>query len=174
MHRLLVYIQILHLLIQHALSAGKMEPFNTAYDLFLSHRGPDKKDFCAFLKEALHRAGVHAFVDESDLKVGDPDAAWTTMQAALRGARYVMPVISEGYCDSRWCLDELVLMMQSPAKVMPVFWDVGPDKDALAAMLSRCVRVHACVHTHAGRLADAASEMGTTWALRLPLSAGVP
>ena len=118
---------------------GNMEPSDTAYDLFLSHRGPDKKDFCAFLKEALHRAGVRAFVDEFDLRVGAPDGAWTTMQTALQGARYVMPVLSEGFCDSRWCLDELVLMMQSPAKVMPVFGEVGADKDALVALLSRCV-----------------------------------
>ena len=64
-----------------------------------------------------------------------------TMQNTLQGARYVMPVLSEGFCDSRWCLDELVLMIQSPAKVMPVFYDVGPDKDALVALLSRCVQL---------------------------------
>ena len=82
-------------------------------------------------------------MDDLDLEVGGPATAWTTMQNALRGARYVMPVISEGFCDSRWCLDELVLMMESPAKVMPVFWDVGPDKGALVARLSRCVHMHA-------------------------------
>ena len=120
-----------------------------AYDLFLSHRGPDKKDFCAFLKEALHRAGVHAFVDELDLEVGAPERAWTTMQNELQGARYVMPIISEGYLDSRWCLDELVLMMLSPAKVMPVFLDVSPDKDELADLLIRCAALSA-VHAHVG------------------------
>ena len=107
------------------------------YDLFLSHRGPDKKDFCAFLREALHRAGVDAFVDEFDLEKGNPEAAWTTMQDALRGARYVMPVISQGYCESQWCLDELALMLQTPANVMPVFFDVSPSKDTLVDLLKR-------------------------------------
>ena len=77
-------------------------------------------------------------MDEFDLGVGAPEAAWTTMQNELQGARYVMPVISQGYVESRWCLDELVLMMQSPAKVMPVFFDVPPDKDVLADLLFRC------------------------------------
>ena len=117
---------------------ANIEPSSRAYDLFLSHRGPDKKDFCAFLKEALCRAGVHAFVDELDLEVGDPGTAWTSMQNALQGARYVMPVISQGYVNSCCCLEELVLMMQSPANVMPVFFDIGPNKDALVMMLSRC------------------------------------
>ena len=125
---------------------ANMELSSRAHDIFLSHRGPDKKDFCAFLKEALYRAGVHAFVDELDLKVGNPNTAWSTMQTMLQGARYVMPVISQGYLESRWCLDELVLMMQSPASVMPVFYDIGPDKDALVMMLSRCVYLPAYAH----------------------------
>ena len=125
----------------------RMEASNRAYDVFLSHRGPDKKDFCAFLKEALHRAGVHAFVDEHDLEVGAPEMAWTTMLKELQGARYVVPVISHGYVESRWCLDELVLMMQSPAKVMPVFFDVPPEKDMLADLLSRCdAFIMVCMH----------------------------
>lgn len=107
------------------------------YDLFLSHRGPDKKDFCAFLKEALHRAGVGAFVDELDLKPGGPEMAWTTMQGALRGARYVLPVISQGYFESQWCLDELALMMQKPENVMPVFFDVSPSTSTLVDLLKR-------------------------------------
>ena len=115
-----------------------MEPHGRAYDIFLSHRGPDKKDFCAFLKAALYRAGVHAFLDEPDLEVGAPETAWTTMTTKLQSALYVMPVISEGFVDSPWCLDELVLMMRSPEKVMPIFFDVGPSKDILLGMLSRC------------------------------------
>lgn len=106
------------------------------YDLFLSHRGPDTKDFCAFLREALDRAAVLAFVDEHDLEVGDPETAWTTMQNTIQGARYTMPIITRGYFESPWCLDELVLMMQSPAKVMPVFFDVPPSKDTFVGLLS--------------------------------------
>ena len=124
-----------------------MEHSSKAYDIFLSHRGPEAKDFCAFLKESLDRAGVHAFVDELDLEVGAPETAWTTMQDTLQGARYTMPVISRGYMDSCWCLDELVLMMQSPAKVMPIFFGVGPSKDTLVDLLFRCAALlH--LHTH--------------------------
>lgn len=63
------------------------------YDVFISHRGPDvKRDFCAFLYEALRRAGVLAFVDEDDLKAGD--IAWPTMRRALDSALLVLPIFS--------------------------------------------------------------------------------
>jgi hypothetical protein len=101
------------------------QPACRDYDVFLSHRGPDSKDFCAFLREGLQRAGIHAFVDEHDLKPGV--AAWAVMQHALQHARLVLPVFSEGYADSPWCLDELVLMMKAPEKVLPVFFRVKPD-----------------------------------------------
>ena len=113
-----------------------MELSSRAFDLFLSHRGPDSKRFCGFLKEALYRAGVHAFVDGDDLRVGD--AAWSTMQSALQSAQYLLPVISEGYVNSRWCLDELVLMMHTPEKVISLFLNVRPDKDNLTDLLVRC------------------------------------
>ena len=101
------------------------------YDVFLSHRGPDvKRHFCEFLSEALRRAGVLAFVDEADLKPGDD--AWPTMKTALESAHLVLPVFSKSYAESHWCLDELVLMMRKPEKVMPVFYDVGPNLDDLA------------------------------------------
>ena len=105
-------------------------PDSRPYDIFLSHRGPDvKRHFCAFLEEALKRAGVRTFVDQSDLVMGDN--AWDTMQLALQTAELVMPVFSSGYVQSAWCLDELELMMRSPANVMPVFYDTWPGIDKL-------------------------------------------
>jgi hypothetical protein len=101
------------------------------YDVFLSHRGPDvKKHFCTFLHEALERAGVHVFLDEKDLKPGDE--AWPTMKDALQDAHIKLPVLSKGYIESQWCLDELVMMMSQPEEsrqknVMPVFYGWSAD-----------------------------------------------
>jgi len=128
-----------------AKSSTETEPAATqaraarVYDVFLSHRGPDvKRHFCEFLSEALRRAGVLAFVDEADLKPGDD--AWPTMKTALESAHLVLPVFSKSYAESHWCLDELVLMMRKPEKVMPVFYDVGPNLDDLAKKAERYAR----------------------------------
>ena len=74
-------------------------------------------------------------MDETDLKPGDD--AWPTMKAALQGARVVIPILSQGYANSRWCMEELALMIRQPASVMPVFYDVGPSLDGLLCKLSR-------------------------------------
>lgn len=106
------------------------------YDVFLSHRGPDvKAHFCYFLAEALKRASITPFLDEEDLEPGGD--AWPTMQAALAGARIAMPIFSQGYATSKWCLDELVIMMRAPERVMPVFYDVGPNLDSLITNLPK-------------------------------------
>jgi hypothetical protein len=101
------------------------------YDVFLSHRGPEvKKSFCAFLYEALERAGVRVFLDKIDLEIGD--RVWLTMKDALQNAHIKIPVRSKGYTESQWCLDELVIMMSEPEEVrqksvMPVFYGWGAD-----------------------------------------------
>lgn len=110
-------------------------PVTPAYDVFLSYRGLDDRDFNASLFEALQRAGIHAFIADYNLKPGDN--AWATMQNALKGARYTVPILSQDYADSRWCLDELVLMMRAPEKVLPVFLDFDLSQDVPTARLAR-------------------------------------
>ena len=117
---------------------GRARPVSPqTYDVFLSHRGPDvKRHFCAFLEEALKRAGVRAFVDESDLVMGDD--SWSTMQQKLETAELVLPVFSSGYVQSSWCLDELELMMRKPANVLPVYYDAWPGMAKLQEDVQRC------------------------------------
>ena len=106
------------------------------FDVLLSHRGPDvKRNFCAFLREALERAGIKAFVDDLDLQPGNH--AWGVMETVLRNARIVIPVLSEGYAQSKYCLDELVIMMDQPDNVIPVFFGVEPDLQAFIDSLPR-------------------------------------
>ena len=71
--------------------------------------------------EALQKADVT--VDKHKA----PEPAHATMQSALKGACYVVPVLSLSYAESPWCLDELVLMMATPEKVLPVFFGATLD-----------------------------------------------
>ena len=122
-------------------------PDSKPYDVFLSHRGPDvKRHFVAFLEEALKRTGVRTFVDQSDLQPGD--AAWPTMQHALKTAELVMPVFSSKYVESPWCLHELYLATRNRAKVMPVFYDAWPGMAELEKRVRRWAKRdlrHACM-----------------------------
>ncbi|GLJ34639.1 hypothetical protein SUGI_0696680 [Cryptomeria japonica] len=50
----------------------------------------------------------------------------STIETAIRSAAIHIAIFSKGYAESPWCLAELVLMLHSPAKIIPVFYEVEP------------------------------------------------
>ncbi|KAG0563729.1 hypothetical protein KC19_8G055000 [Ceratodon purpureus] len=95
------------------------------YDVFLNHRGPDvKAGFISHLDEALRTAGLNPFLDKASLKKGHP--AFRSINDALEVAKIHVAVVSKGYAESKYCLNELVAMMRSGKPVIPVFYDVEP------------------------------------------------
>ncbi|KAG0564220.1 hypothetical protein KC19_8G093100 [Ceratodon purpureus] len=95
------------------------------YDVFLNHRGPDvKAGFISHLDEALRTAGLNPFLDKASLRKGHP--AFGSINAALEVAKIHVAVISKGYAESKYCLNELVAMMRSGKPVIPVYYEVEP------------------------------------------------
>lgn len=48
------------------------------------------------------------------------------LQEAIKTASIHVAIFSPGYADSEWCLNELVLMVESRAPIIPVFYNVQP------------------------------------------------
>ncbi|KAG0563460.1 hypothetical protein KC19_8G033400 [Ceratodon purpureus] len=95
------------------------------YDVFLNHRGPDvKAGFISHLDEALRTAGLNPFFDKASLRKGHP--AFSSINDALEVAKIHVAVVSKGYAESKYCLNELVAMMRSGKPVIPVFYGVEP------------------------------------------------
>eukprot|EP01018_Ginkgo_biloba_P026301 Gb_06231 [translate_table: standard] len=67
------------------------------------------------------------------------------IESAIRTASIHIAIFSSNYAQSRWCLDELLLMLQCGSRIIPVFYDVKPfelkwmDKDGAYA---RAFRIH--------------------------------
>ncbi|PON63964.1 TIR-NBS-LRR-like protein [Parasponia andersonii] len=100
------------------------------YDVFLSFRGEDtRKNFTGHLYEALKRAGINAFIDDEELPRGKSISA--ELIWAIEGSRVSVVVFSTNYGDSRWCLEELVKIMERRRSfgqvVLPVFYNVDPS-----------------------------------------------
>lgn len=98
------------------------------YSVFISHRGPDvKNSFAGHLYRHLHAHGLRAFLDREELQAGefiDPQ-----IQGAIRRASVHIVILSPGFAESRWCLDELLLMLKKPEDVIiPVFFNVKPSE----------------------------------------------
>ncbi|GLJ33154.1 hypothetical protein SUGI_0667260 [Cryptomeria japonica] len=96
------------------------------YDAFISHRGPDVKETLAKqLYKLLQERECRAFLDREEIEGGE--SITSAIENAIRSSVVQIAVFSKGYAESKWCLEELVLMLkQTDALFIPVFYDVEP------------------------------------------------
>ena len=100
-------------------------PTNSVYDVFLSHRGPDTKNsFTSHLYHRLVLHGFRVFWDKEEMQVGD--TLTRQIHDAIKAASLHVAVFSPRYAESTWCLQELLLMLESKKPIIPVFYRVQP------------------------------------------------
>ena len=90
-----------------------------ACDIFTCHRGPDvKNNLVGHITERLERANLIVFVDYG---MGVGVQSWPHILATLRGARRVLILLTQGFEESPWCLEEARAAAARPDAVIPVF-----------------------------------------------------
>ncbi|KAH9726333.1 Disease resistance-like protein DSC1 [Citrus sinensis] len=102
---------------------------NKKYDVFVSFRGEDTRDnFTSHLCSALCRQNIQTFIDDQ-LNRGDEISE--SLVNAIEASAVSVIVFSEGYASSRWCLHELVKILECKKDyaqiVIPVFYRVDPS-----------------------------------------------
>ncbi|XP_056165105.1 TMV resistance protein N-like isoform X1 [Syzygium oleosum] len=103
------------------------------YDVFLSFRGSDtRKEFSDHLYHNLVNEGVvpiGVFKDEDSLPIGEEFGS--QILDAITRSKISIPIISENYASSKWCLRELICMMDCKKRtsqiVLPIFYKVAPS-----------------------------------------------
>ncbi|XP_056164603.1 disease resistance protein RPV1-like [Syzygium oleosum] len=101
------------------------------YEVFLSFRGLDTRaGFTDFLYNSLINAGIHAYRDDEELHIGEEIGP--ELLQAIKQSRISIPIFSKRYASSKWCLKELVQMVECKKsmgqKIMPIFYDVEPSE----------------------------------------------
>jgi hypothetical protein len=101
------------------------------HDVFLSFRGEDTRaSFTSHLNTSLLNAGIKVFRDDDSLQRGDIIS--TSINRAIEQSQIAVIIFSKNYADSRWCLDELVKIMECSKSigqvVLPVFYGVDPSE----------------------------------------------
>uniref|UniRef100_A0A7N0TX53 TIR domain-containing protein n=1 Tax=Kalanchoe fedtschenkoi TaxID=63787 RepID=A0A7N0TX53_KALFE len=101
------------------------------HDVFLSFRGEDvRKSFIDHLRSGLKREGITAiFYDDTGLERGEE--IQSKLYEAIDRSKMAIVTFSPRYAESRWCLDELVRIMERRSShslmvVLPVFYNVDP------------------------------------------------
>ncbi|GLJ33410.1 hypothetical protein SUGI_0672440 [Cryptomeria japonica] len=93
-------------------------------DVFINHRGPDVKETLAQnLYDSLLESKIRVFLDK-ELESGQKFTP--AIEKAIRSVSIHIAIFSEQYAKSPWCLDELVLMIETKATIIPIFYDVKP------------------------------------------------
>lgn len=98
------------------------------YEVFISYRGKDTRyNFTNYLYTALCRKGIATFVDDK-LARGD---TISTLFPTIENSKFALIIFSRNYAFSKWCLDELVKILECKEThgqiVIPVFYNVDPS-----------------------------------------------
>ncbi|XP_059454978.1 TMV resistance protein N-like [Corylus avellana] len=97
-------------------------------DVFLSFRGEDThKTFTAHLYTDLRRKRINTFMDD---KLRSREEISLALVKAIEESKISIIVLSKNYASSRWCLDELIKILECrkirEILVLPLFYDVNP------------------------------------------------
>ncbi|KAL3745570.1 hypothetical protein ACJRO7_014653 [Eucalyptus globulus] len=100
------------------------------YEVFLSFRGPDTRIGIAdYLYISLKEAGIRTYRDNEELHFGEEIGP--ELLGAIEQSKVSIPIFSNGYASSRWCLNELAHMVDCRRKgqiIMPIFYYVEPSE----------------------------------------------
>ncbi|KAF7852402.1 hypothetical protein BT93_L0947 [Corymbia citriodora subsp. variegata] len=106
-------------------------PTEPDYEVFLSFRGPDtRNDIADYLYTSLIDASIRAYRDDEELRVGEEIGP--KLLQAIKQSKISIPIFSKNYAESKWCLMELVQMVECNKKwgqeILPIFYDVAPSE----------------------------------------------
>ncbi|CAN1264439.1 Disease resistance protein L6 [Linum perenne] len=100
------------------------------YEVFLSFRGPDvRANFADVLYKFLDRFKIRTFLDNEELPKGETIAP--SLEKAIKESKVYVPILSQDYASSKWCLQELALMVKCCKQgddriILPIFYMMEP------------------------------------------------
>ncbi|XP_075654352.1 TMV resistance protein N-like [Castanea sativa] len=101
------------------------------YDVFLSFRGEDTRTgFTTYLYKALEQKGINTFMDDKLLRGEEISAE---LLKTIEESMILVIVFSKNYAGSKWCLDELVKIVEcwkndQIVLLRPIFYNVEPSE----------------------------------------------
>ncbi|KAF8028907.1 hypothetical protein BT93_E1551 [Corymbia citriodora subsp. variegata] len=111
------------------------------YEVFLNFRGPNTRLTIAdTLYNDMIRAGIRVFKDNEELRVGEEIGGG--LLQAINDCRIYIPIFSENFTSSKWCLRELAHIVKlsrdnTEKKIFPIFYHVDVDDVKLKTELYR-------------------------------------
>lgn len=96
-----------------------------SYDVFISHAYEDKSSFVNELAVSLKTKGLRVWYSGSELKLGDNIT--TSVNHALKEAKFGIVIISPIYLKKRWAMNELNALFSSETdhnRILPILHNI--------------------------------------------------
>lgn len=99
------------------------------YDVFISFRGEDTREtFIGHLDNALKKQNIKTY---TDINLPRGEEVGPALVKAIQESHISIVVLSQNYATSKWCLDELLEILECRKNhgqvVMPVFYKADPS-----------------------------------------------
>ncbi|XP_006280429.2 protein PHLOEM PROTEIN 2-LIKE A5 [Capsella rubella] len=109
-------------------SSSSISFIPTGPQVFINFRGKDlRKGFISFLVPALQEKNINVFIDEHEKR----GKYLISLFDRIGESKVALVIFSEGYTESKWCLNELVeireCMDQEKLIVIPIFYKLEPE-----------------------------------------------
>ncbi|CAN1751423.1 Disease resistance protein L6 [Linum perenne] len=111
-------------------SSSSTSALPVEYEVFLSFRGPDvRTTFADVLYKFLDHSKIRTFLDDEELREGE--IIGPSLAKAIMESKVYIPILSPGYASSKWCLQELALMVKwckqgDDRIILPIFYMMEP------------------------------------------------
>ena len=90
--------------------------------VFISYAHEWSED-AEYLAQNFRKAGLDVWHDKTQVRVGD--RLTDKIEAAIRGATFFVPLLSQDYWNSAWCIQEYELAVKSGVKFLPIKVSAG-------------------------------------------------
>ncbi|GAU33924.1 hypothetical protein TSUD_357230 [Trifolium subterraneum] len=99
------------------------------YDVFISFRGEDMREtFTSHLHYVLYKQNIITYIDDNLIK---GDEIGSALSQAIQDSRISLIIFSKNYATSKWCLNELLKILECRKfhgqVVIPVFYNIDPS-----------------------------------------------
>jgi hypothetical protein len=102
---------------------------NKKHDVFLSFRGEDTRyGITSHLYDALNHKTIKTYID---YQLDRGEEVWPALAEAIEDSHVSIVIFSENYATSKWCLEELLKVLECRKLhgqvVIPVFYRTDPS-----------------------------------------------